>query len=427
MTMAAGGAAIFLKDLQANILQPHGRRNATLLLLSFGSNGRSSLQPVFSWIGNIADEVTTAASDYAEALPRRSAFVSFLLSARGYARLRLRAPNDTAFRAGMRSRREVLQDPPVEEWEDVYQRDAIDALLILADDDSARLSMAVVRHRFDAQRAGLRVLAIEHGHQLRRDGHDVEHFGFVDGISQPEFFPIEQTTRHWNAKAELDLVLAEEPTSPGHFGSCVVFRKLEQDVALWNHAIRELAAANGIDEELAAARAMGRFKDGTSLLSSPPGTGPQNDFNYADDPSGALCPLNAHIRKTNPREAVDGTAAPDERRRRIARRGITYGLRPDLHPNGRRFFPPPHTGVGLLFICYQANIEDQFEYIQGKWANDVNPCRPGAGLDPLIGQCRDRRRENPTTSLLPQTVRLRGGEYFFAPSLTTLRRIGEGE
>ncbi|MEX5669215.1 hypothetical protein ABFV57_30570, partial [Pseudomonas neuropathica] len=62
-------------------------------------------------------------------------------------------------------------------------------------------------------------------------------------------------------------------------------------------------------EELLAAKLMGRWRDGTPLVSSPtaPNTAlsKSDNFGYAlDDPDGLKCPFSAHIRVTNPRDQV---------------------------------------------------------------------------------------------------------------------------
>ena len=119
---------------------------------------------------------------------------------------------------------------------------------------------------------------------------------------------------------------------------------------------------------------------------------PENDFTYASDAAlpdafPAKCPFQAHIRKTNPRGDIarqfklPAEADRDERRRRVVRRGITYGSR----DNGMKDSP---TGdVGLLFQCYQRSIPDQFAFMQSSWANSPDFVRPGGtGQDSVIGQ-----------------------------------------
>lgn len=420
----------FLSDLQGNILEPHARHHASHIFLSFGLRRQTSVS-VRSWIRGLAlRRITTAWQE--AALGRHGAFCSLLLSGDGYRWLGEEMPESIAFQTGMKGRGPELSDPPVTGWEPGYQK-VIHALLILANHDPLSLAKDCMREKAAAYRAGISVCAEEPGYRLLRDGHDIEHFGYRDGISQPKSEPGHQETA-LPSIAFADAVLVREPHSPNRFGSFVVFRKLEQNVALWEQNIIRLSKEFGIDPELAGAFAIGRFKDGTPVTTHErmqhAARSPENNFSYSTDIAGSRCPLHAHIRKTNPRfdRIVPSTGEPFPR---IARRGITYGLRPDLHPAGR-MFPAPSTGVGLLFICYQNNIERQFEYIQ-KAANSSDLPLPCSGPDPLIAQgdleavvnewpVRHNDSERVYFSF-ERTVTLKGGEYLYAPSLTFLGNL----
>jgi len=263
----------------------------------------------------------------------------------------------------------------------------------------------------------------------------IEHFGFEDGISNPNFIlqdaDLERAQRgsdKWDPTAPLSLVLATEPGSTDRFGSYLVFRKLEQNVRGFKDALAQLSAVLGpkADLDRAGAMAVGRFRDGTPMIptTAPMAGAERNNFNFAaDDPGGRTCPFHAHIRKTNPR-GDSPLGLSGERAFRIARRGITYGSRPDLPPGAK--LPPPETGVGLLFMSYQAKL-DQFAIQQeGSDSNDF--VRPGVGVDPVIGQnVAPAAQEWPAGSGIKFTmanfVKLLGGEYFFAPSIPFLREL----
>src|SRR5690606_23490485 len=114
----------------------------------------------------------------------------------------------------------------------------------------------------------------------------------------------------------------------------------------------------------------------------------------------------------------------------MARRGIPFGLRhvdTELDPCPHQM---PEGGVGLLFMSFQASIVDQFEFVQKAFCNTPSFPVPDTGLDPIIGQAgnpkfgRDYQfpaHYGQTSPAIPGTfepfVHMRGGEYFFAPSI----------
>ncbi len=150
------------------------------------------------------------------------------------------------------------------------------------------------------------------------------------------------------------------------------------------------------------------------------------------DKDGLKCPMHAHVRKANPRGTTPGTSLKDESARRIVRRGIPYGK---PHPGAG--CDPALSQVagprGLLFMSFQANIEDHFEFIQRVWVDNndfpsgtIPLVQRDTGDDPLIGQDEDEAQHWPkqwndedagTKKFdFESAVKLKGGEYFFAPS-----------
>ncbi len=454
------------KRLQGNIVQGHGRDVAAHVFLQFHVRGTA----LRSLLRHLADEYVVSAWDQIEDSDRYRAtgrpgrmFGTLLLTRHAYEKLdeghspadlfpdpgftQPLEPNAVRFSAGMRAAAEELGDvlpdgQPTTPLEQAWHDDVIDALLILADDDEEAVHdvVGLLQARF-ATTGEARVLALEWGHVLRNArGDGIEHFGFVDGLSQPLFLSRDFTglgaqgevdpattrdrrggsVRRWNPFAPLSLALFKDPASgdPLACGSYVVVRKLEQDVHAFAEAEQSLARSLGLesDRERAAALIVGRFRDGTPLALS---GGPQPDLRYANDfrfdgldarlqPDGTApgdrlglrCPFQAHIRKTNPRQSVENRNASaheieaverGDRSRAIVRRGITYGRR-------RRATPLdadaalPSGGVGLLFACYQRSIIRQFAFIQKRWANfrhfKVHGLASGhpTELDPLIGQ-----------------------------------------
>jgi deferrochelatase/peroxidase EfeB len=170
-----------------------------------------------------------------------------------------------------------------------------------------------------------------------------------------------------------------------------------------------------------------------------------NDFEYGDDPAGTTVPRAAHIRKAYPRDEVflkaDGTPDPNSllnesstQTHRILRRGIPYGtsFRPSLgaQSHGPKSVSDPDDR-GLLFLCYQRSIKDQFEFIQTTWVNNADFPQTGDGQDPIIAQsssgpfvCPVSKKNSPLT--LNHFVTTTGGEYFFQPSISALKKLADG-
>jgi deferrochelatase/peroxidase EfeB len=270
----------------------------------------------------------------------------------------------------------------------------------------------------------------------------------VDGRSQPLFLAEDMQKESEREDIRIPADVKYDPSAPPalilrrdwygkddlSYGSYFVFRKLEQNVYGFKEAVRRLAAQLGVDEKLAAAFVLGRFEDGTPVvLQEKEGlTHPiANNFNYREDPQGRRCPLHAHIRKMNPRGGTTNVVA--ERWHRIARRAITYGERakePKAEPTIEQL---PSKNVGLLFMCFQSNIEAQFEFIQKQWANREDQLLPETGIDPVVGKHEGpiKPQRWPTTwdgsykkpFSFQDFVTLKGGEYLFAPSISALKKI----
>jgi Dyp-type peroxidase family len=438
-----------LDNLQANILKPHGRKESDHLVLRF--TGASDA--VRAWIRGFArSDVTSARKQLDETTglhdhgARAGLVGSLSLSAAGYHALGL-IPEDfgaagQVFRDGMKRRAFSLiarnRDPPPAEWEAPYQGE-VHALVSLSHDAADGLE-AKTREVSDGLRGIADVLTVERGTVLRNaKGEPIEHFGYVDARSQPLFLKgdLDQERQAgvdlWDPSAPLGLVLVDDPftNEEDSFGSFLVFRKLHQDVAGFNSGVQALAASLAVDESLAGALVVGRFKDGTPVTQRPwDGLGAVNNFAYLpQDRVGNRCPFHAHIRKANQRGSNPLLTDEEERGRRIVRRGIPYGVR------------PPSPDKGLLFTCFQCDIGRQFEFIQRSWSD--NPNFPeflllsglNTGDDALIGQHprasqrwprewgRSGRFLGRRTFNFGGYIRLRGGEYFFTPSLSFLKNL----
>ncbi len=234
----------------------------------------------------------------------------------------------------------------------------------------------------------------------------------------------------------------------GRNGSFFVIRQLEQDVAAFdafcareaNRLKDRLPPPFLVSAEFIGAKMVGRWKDGSAIVRWPyenetsyreriegvtrdknnkPSkivrTTAENNFDFGtEDPEALRCPLGAHIRRTNPRDSQSPGSDIQigiSNRHRILRTGRVYTN--DVGAN-----PKPS---GLLFMCLNADIERQFEFIQQTWANSGHFHGLDGEIDPVIG-CGGGRYTIPTRDGpvvlqgMQQFVTTRGGGYFFLPS-----------
>lgn len=460
-----------LNNLQANILWAHGRNYARHLFIRFTGDPAA----VRGWIRqSIAPMVTTASEQLGQIIAREDArkagkdfdgglVTGFFLSAQGYKYLGLGTGGfEGVFRRGMKSQKPNLvetlkgsrnKDPKPTTWEKGF-RGEIHALVTVADATEVAAENAAQTIAASLGNVGT-VTTVEEGTVLRRETsakewEPVEHFGYFDGISNPLFTkrdlakerPENMGRTQWDPGAPLTQVLADDPHSdvPEAYGSYLVYRKLGQNVELFRERVKALATSLKVDEDLAGALVVGRFRDGTPVLRdkvASPGQEVLNDFNFQEDGSESRCPFHAHIRKVNPRGTTPLTSPEKERKHRIVRRGIPYGRPMPGIAEPMPSDPNPAAPRGLLFMCFQRDINRQFEFIQRTWADNVIFPRgilwANTGDDPLIGQDPDEAQRWPKrwgdedagtkTFNFESAVTLKGGEYLFAPSIPFIRSL----
>ncbi len=432
---------------------------ARYLFLRFGAAGKAR-----GWLaGMTAREVSTAGGQKGTA----DSALNLALTWNGLAALEV-APETLAtfpeeFRAGMAGRTTRLGDVDTNDpryWEpDGPGTTPLHAVVIVHAATPEHLERRCRRVRDGLADAG-EIVAEQDGNRLQSEaprgtnsGKQLsrEHFGFLDGISQPviegvkdvaaELLPgqgARQDDGTWRPLRAGEIVLGypdEEdvqpagPTPPelARNGTYLVYRKLGQDVAAFRRLIAEQGKHYPDGPDALAAKMMGRTPDGTPLAlpdqHRTAGDSLGRAFTYGDDLDGRKCPIGAHIRRANPR---DGVKARDRlvHRHRILRRGISYGPPlPDgvLDDDGRQ--------RGLLFVCLCASIARQFEFIQGQWLNDGNGLGLGNDQDPILSNSRQGTNltipggQPHFVSPIPPLITMRGGEYFFLPGRRALAHL----
>jgi Dyp-type peroxidase family len=455
------GVSLDLADIQGDILRAYGNSydctSYFFVRIDDAESGRA-------WLGDAAAHVTTA-EPWTAGKPETTLNIALTaggLEALGVAEDVLETFS-FEFRQGMAPRAKVLGDGGLSApsaWEPAFGTSEAHVLLIVNAQEPADLERAMGKLRA-AVRAARGVRIVDEQHAALLEGAR-EHFGFADGFAQPAIAGatedrvagggIPDKRGGWRALAPGEFILGypdedtladaqgrlpAAPADPlGRSGTYMVWRKLHQDVALWRRTIRDAAArwADG-DEQRLAAKIVGRWHDGAPLVTHPNSAGPAfdpaapgaNDFRYRDDLDGRRCPLGAHIRRSNPRDALD----PDGKlsmRHRMIRRGMPYG--PPL-PDG--VLQDDGSERGLIFVSFQASIARQFEGVQGPWLADGNIFGLGHDKDYLLGDAAGGGGKMTIQGrrpffLAPQQplVTTRGGEYLFVPGVTALGALAQG-
>ena len=271
-----------------------------------------------------------------------------------------------------------------------------------------------------------------------------EHFGFVDGISDPVFegqFPPETMEQQVKGRGKFFPQTGWKPLATGEFllghinesqeispssvpvefmrnGSFMVYRKLHQNVGSFNKYIKdsakqfsEIMEMNEEDaEETLRAKLVGRWSNGAPLATVPTleesralekrflnayvnGDKQEiaklkqimSDFVFKDDMDGVRCPLSSHIRRSNTRDMLDprheGSSALNKRRR-ILRRGLPYG---SVDQN----FPDDGGEQGIIFMAICTSLFRQFEFIQQQWMQHGMDFNAGNDTCPVTGHHGD--------------------------------------
>ncbi len=364
------------------------------------------------------------------------------------------------FKQGMAARASLLGDvgeSEPDQWDGELGTGAAHVMLTVNGQTPDQTKSELKRLAAEAEAGGARIVHQEDAALLQGAR---EHFGYADGFAQPAIEGVNEERANgggvplanggWRPLALGEFVLGypdedsrddpgRRPSAPddplGRNGTYLVWRKLHQRVALFRQVLREAAQLyEDGDEQKLRAKVVGRWPNGTPLVSHPDGPLPDfdatdpdaNEFRYAgSDPEGMRCPLGAHIRRSNPRDAL-GWEGRLSFRHRMIRRGMPYG--PPL-PEGAE---DDKRDRGLVFVCFNASISRQFESVQVQWLNSGNIFGLGLDKDFVLGDPAGTGKMTvpgrPPFFLAPQRsfVTTRGGEYLFVPGLTALRAIADG-
>ncbi len=487
-----------LDDIQGYVTSGYGRLRHAAYLFVRVRDARSAQR----WLARVAPLITTAkpwpVDNQGKAVAPASA-INLALTAEGLAAcglpqsvLRTFPPE---FIEGMVSERgaQLLGDDAesaAANWEiGGPDTEPLHAVVIIHACDKTTLDAVCAAQRALLATPDAGVQEVANGLQAGyRPDSDCEPFGFRDGIAQPAIAGMRDDEgtvptgefilgheNHYGLIAPTPVVPAEHdpqsllPVSAnpyhagkslrdlGRNGSYLVYRKLRQDVAgFWQFMKRESARIHGSADAThmiwLAAKCVGRWPSGAPLTLAPAADDPRlarrNDFGYADDAEGYGCPLDAHVRRTHPRDVLKPYPVEQSRSmteaHRILRRGRVFGaplfdpliLQRALTPAGQQALlalADDGQPRGLHFICINASIKSQFEFIQQNWCNNPRFGGLNDNKDPLISSTAAEPPSRMTlpgqpqglrTSALPRFVTVSGGAYLFMPSLSAIRFLG---
>jgi Dyp-type peroxidase family len=444
-------------NVQGNILKGFNKPNFRLIFFKL-----TDIPMAKEWLRKMGDRVPStneliiSSNDFKKKTKRdrtyrpQETWLHVSLTAGGIRKLGKKIPISakSAFNLGMKKRAIMLGDigqSSPKNWIEPFKTIGMDGLLIVASDQEDDADASVSNLLGEATEKGIIIVGLQNGKTLKNElGKNVEHFGFRDGVSQPLIAGIdddEESDTNELFKPD-NFVLTGLSKEWANEGSFLVFRRLKQDVnSFWNF-VRHESSKVGLSPEALASKFVGRWDSGAPLAKNPdsdpnsPIASDDNEFEYMkNDPLGLRTPRFSHIRKVYPRDDGFGNKDDDEEndKHRILRRGIPFGKSIGESDNSQK----DTEERGLLFMCYQSDISSQFEYIQIKFANNPGFPKPYQGIqhghDPIIGLPKAGAgtgfahiflsHNNKLIKGLNQWVVTTGGEYFFSPSISSLKNI----
>jgi Dyp-type peroxidase family len=437
-------AVLELDDIQSGVLSPRpSPYAATYILLRIDDRkvGRELMQKLSTVVASVGHQTS----------PAGDAWVSVSLTFQGLKALGV--PQESLdsfppeFQHGMAARTHELGDTgesSPENWEKPLGTQEVHVVLTALSPNEQKLKPVLERARKAYQELqGIKAI-------WRQDCYSSptmkEPFGFRDGISQPavEGSGIPGTNQREPPLKAGEFVLGypdesgEFPAMPkpdalGRNGTYVVFRKLHQRVAAFREYLK-LNSSSPAEEQLIAAKMMGRWSSGAPLALCPERDDPElgadpkrnNNFLFQDtDPKGFYTPPGSHIRRMNPRDTRGDVTKVNLHR--MIRRGTNYG--PPL-PDG--VLQDDGADRGLIFVFIGANLRRQFEFVQSEWVNNGLLIGAGDDKDPIAGANEEAGKfivpQKPVRRSfynLPRFVVTRGGEYCFMPGVRALRWLAD--
>jgi Dyp-type peroxidase family len=435
-----------LTEIQATILRPRPAPyfgTHVLLRVNDAQAGRAFLR-------RLTPHVDSAAGWWSAKTPWLAVGISYAgLEALGVPQDSLQS-FPVAFREGMAARARHLGDEGTNDpknWDQPYGKSDVHIGVSAFSDseEDRRRILGIAREQVEGF-SGVSVLAMQ---DFGAQPGDLNSLGYKDGIDQPAIEgsgvdplpgqgrPIKAGEFILGYPGESGVpVPMPQPDILGRNGTYVGFRKYQSRVGAFNRFL-QANGSNEAERELLAAKLVGRWRSGAPLTLAPEvdnpavGADPQrnNDFDYSNDARGRQVPLGCHIRRMNPRD-TKLTRLTDVNIHRLIRRGTTYGPPYDSNALSEADDEVPR---GAIFLFISAKAMATIEFLQQEWINDGNFIGAGNERDPIVGL----QDKGATFTIPKEPVRrrihgmdtfnvLRGGEYFFMPSISGLNWLANG-
>lgn len=468
---------IELEDVQGYVIRGYSKMKFSKFALLKVTNAKKAKK----WINKISGSLTNASIVSRDQLPKTCLNLAF--APKGLAKLGLSTKNintfSPPFKEGMvtHHRSRLLGDidsssPDHWIWGGKNGPEP-EILLLVFGKTEKNCKKYYTKLKKEFSKGGLEKVRNFDGQTLKDNK---EHFGFRDGISQPiikgsgrtgpEFHCVNPGEfilgykNNYNVYPDSPRIVCEQgdvnllpPTALtgekdlGKNGTYFIVRQMQENVKdFWDFMNEKTKKDGKVNEEESiklAARMIGRWPSGAPLTKYPnkdpikPGeVSDENDFLYAEDDSdGRKCPFGSHVRRMNPRDSFENDGEKESKklsnRHRLIRRARSYGEPIIGTPRVKK----PKKPVGIYFNCFAADIGRQFEFLQYTWSNYPKIKQLYNDPDPIIGVLENPikgneqiftiqdKEVNKTVKGIKRFIKIKGGAYFFFPSITTVRYL----